>query len=405
MASLRRFSDSKFWHACFTGSDGRRLQRSTKETDRKRAQKIADHYEGVADTGRMGLLTERQARKVIGEIFQISNRHALVSEAIGDYFTRWLASKKNRIGHKSFLRYSHLIDAFLKWIGPRASFGLNHLSSVELSRFRDYLVTKKSPATVNVALAVIQTALEDAFNDGLVDANEAARVKKLDERTKGDRQRRAFTLPELSKILDAADPEWKGMVLTSLYAGGMRLGDVADLRWEFIDLGNREIRFTTEKTGRQTILPIAEPLYRQWKTIAGDSPRGPLFPRAFALRQRDIPTSALSNQFYKILTKAGLVEKRDHHGKGKGRDAKRASGGLGFHCLRHTATTLLKAGGVSDAVAREIIGHESAAVSRTYSHIDAATLLAALDKLPDLTAGAPENFQRSATFVQAFREK
>jgi integrase len=386
MASLRRFSDSKFWYACFTGPDGRRVQRSTKETDRKRAQKIADQYEGVADTGRMGLLTERQARKVIGEIFQISNRHALVSETIGDYFTRWLASKKNRIGHKSFLRYSNLIDTLLKWIGPRASFGLNHLSSVELSRFRDYLVTKKSPGTVNVALAVIQTALEDAFNDGLVDANEAARVKKLDERTQRDQQRRAFTLPELSKILDAADPEWQGMVLTSLYAGGMRLGDVADLRWEFIDLRNREIRFRTEKTRRQTILPIAEPLYRQWKTIAGDSPRGPLFPRAFALRQRDIPTSALSNQFYKILTKAGLVEKRDHHGKGKGRDAKRATAGLGFHCLRHTATTLLKASGVSDAVAREIIGHESAAVSRTYSHIDSATLRAAIDKLPDLTA-------------------
>src|SRR5271165_6351691 len=82
MASLRRFSDSKFWYACFTGPDGRRLQHSTKETDRKRAQKIADQYEGVADTGRMGLLTERQARKVIGEIFQISNRHALVSETM-----------------------------------------------------------------------------------------------------------------------------------------------------------------------------------------------------------------------------------------------------------------------------------------------------------------------------------
>jgi hypothetical protein len=86
----------------------------------------------------------------------------------------------------------------------RASFGLNHLSSVELSRFRDYLVTKKSPATVNVALAVIQTALADAFNDGLVDANEAARVKKLDERAKGDRQRRAFKrCPKLILQLDS----------------------------------------------------------------------------------------------------------------------------------------------------------------------------------------------------------
>jgi hypothetical protein len=45
MASLRRFSDSKFWYACFTGPDGRSLQRSTKETDRKRAQKIAGYRE------------------------------------------------------------------------------------------------------------------------------------------------------------------------------------------------------------------------------------------------------------------------------------------------------------------------------------------------------------------------
>jgi len=39
----------------------------------------------------------------------------------------------------------------------------------------------------------------------------------------------------------------------------------------------------------------------------------------------------------------------------------------------------------SDVVAREI-GHETAAVSRVYSHIDTATLRAAIDKLPDVTA-------------------
>jgi integrase len=384
VASLRRFHDSKFWFACFTGPDGRRLQRSTKETDRKRAQKIAEQYEGVSGIGRQGLLTERHARKVIGEIFKLSNRESLPSETIGDYFKRWLESKKNQIGHKSFIRYSQLVGAFLQWIGPRAKFGLSHLSSAELARFRDYFSAHKSPASVNVALSVIQTALEDAFHDGLVDTNEAARVKKLDERKNGQQQRRAFTLPELSKILEAADFEWKGMVLTSLYAGGMRLGDVADLQWEFIDLRNREIRFQTEKTSRQLILPIAEPLYRHWRQIAGNAPKGPLFPRAFELRKREIPTAALSNQFYKILTTAGLVEKRDHHGNGKGRSARRETGGLGFHCLRHTATTLLKANGVSDAIAREIIGHESAAVSRVYSHIDGSVLRAALNKLPDL---------------------
>jgi len=54
--------------------------------------------------------------------------------------------------------------------------------------------------------------------------------------------------------------------------------------------------------------------------------------------------------------------------------------------LRHTATALLKRVGASDVVAREIIGHDTAAVSRTYSHIDIATLRTEMDKMPDLTA-------------------
>ena len=36
--------------------------------------------------------------------------------------------------------------------------------------------------------------------------------------------------------------------------------------------------------------------------------------------------------------------------------------------LRHSAVTMLKAAGVSDFMAREIVGHESAAVSRQYTH-------------------------------------
>jgi integrase len=385
MASLKRFPRSRYWYACYTGPDGRRRQCSTKETDRKRAQKIADQYEGISGIGRIGLLTERHARKVVGEIFQISNREILPNESIKDYFTRWLASKKNRMGHKGFVRYSQLVGSFLKWIGPRGSFGLSHLSSVEFARFRDHLVTEKSPGTVNTALAVIQTALEDALNDHLIDVNEAARVQRLDERSDKTQQRRPFTQEELFKILSCCDPEWKGMVLAGLYIGGSRLGDVADLRWEYIDLATREIRFQTEKTRAPKPLPIAGPLYRYWKQIAGKSPRGPLFPRAYALRQRDIPTSALSNQFYKILSQAGLVEKRTHKKKGKGRSARRASAGLGFHCLRYTTTSLLKASGVSDALAREIVGHESAAVSRIYTKFDPPIVLDALDKLPDLT--------------------
>jgi integrase len=70
----------------------------------------------------------------------------------------------------------------------------------------------------------------------------------------------------------------------------------------------------------------------------------------------------------------------------KGRDGQRQTGGLGFHCLRYTATSYSNGPEFSDVVAREIVGHETAAVSRIYSHLDTATLRAAIDKLPDLSA-------------------
>jgi len=382
MASLRRHKTSSFWYACFTGPDGRRLQRSTGETDKKRALKIANEYEGVAGIGRMGLLTERHARKVIGDIFQIANRgQVLQLETIGDYFKRWLESKKIQMKPKAFVRYSQLVGDFLKWIAPRAGFGLNHLSSVELAKFRDYYAKQKSAGTVNTALAVIQTALQDACNDHLIDFNEATRVKRLDE-TRAQ-ERRPFTQEELANILAACDPEWKGMVLTGLYVGGLRIGDVADLCWENIDLATKQIRLKTEKTGKYKALPIAGPLLRYWKEMAGANPRGPLFPGAYAIRRRNVSSSQLSNLFHDILAKAGLVEKRSHHKKAKGRNAKRQSAGLGFHCLRYTTTSMLKNAGVSDAVAREIVGHESAAISRIYSRFENKTLADALDRLPD----------------------
>lgn len=40
MASLRQFPASKFWYACFTMPNGQRVQRTTRETDRKKAQRL-----------------------------------------------------------------------------------------------------------------------------------------------------------------------------------------------------------------------------------------------------------------------------------------------------------------------------------------------------------------------------
>jgi integrase len=94
------------------------------------------------------------------------------------------------------------------------------------------------------------------------------------------------------------------------------------------------------------------------------------------------PETWLSNQFYDLMSSSGLVSKRDHRSKGKGRGSRQIQSTITFHSLRYTATSLLKNAGVSDIVARDIIGHESEAVSRNYTVIDEETKRVALNKLP-----------------------
>jgi integrase len=134
-------------------------------------------------------------------------------------------------------------------------------------------------------------------------------------------------------------------------------------------------------------------------------PNAFIFPRAASAKR----ISSLSNQFREILVNAGLVEPCTHEATGKGRSQAREPSEISFHSLRHSAVTMLKAAGVSDFVAREIVGHESAAISRQYTHLSTDDLRTAMQRLPDhkflkLMSTSPLNKRREIplTRQQAF---
>ena len=130
------------------------------------------------------------------------------------------------------------------------------------------------------------------------------------------------------------------------------------------------------------MLPLVSPLAEYLEGLPGsDDPNGFIFPTAASAKR----TGALSNQFRDVLVSAGLVEARSHEATGKGRSSARETSEISFHSLRHSAVTMLKASGVSDVLAREIVGHESAAVSRQYTHLTTDDLRSAMQRLPDVT--------------------
>jgi len=423
MASLRLLPNSPYWISCFTLADGSRTQRSTRvpvsgvhQADigrvkilleslpgvsvsvapdangkgglnareaRRLAQRIADYFEQAARAARAGQFTESQARKIIADIFSQSNQDSLASSTIKDYCETWLKRKELENNARTHERYGTAIQHFLDFAGQKTSRDLAHLTVKEITGLRDHLAKKLSANSANYTVKVLRAMMNQARRDGLVERNEASRVTLIQRGRKFER--RAFTVDELKRILNTANDQWRGMILTGLYTG-LRLGDVATLTWANVDLQQKELIVTTQKTGRRQILPLVKPLLRHFEMLpAGDNPTAPLFPDAYESKMRNPHGGPLSNQFYGILVSAGLMPKRPHRTQNKGRDTKRELNEISFHSLRHTATTLLKNAGVSDVIARDIIGHDSAAVSANYTHIDQATKRDALNKLPDVT--------------------
>ena len=130
------------------------------------------------------------------------------------------------------------------------------------------------------------------------------------------------------------------------------------------------------------MFPLVQPLTDYLALLpASDNPNAWIFPRAASATR----TGTLSNQFREILVSAGLVELRGHQATGKGRSQAREASEISFHSLRHSAVTMLKASALSDVFAREIVGHESAAISRQYTHLTTDDLRTAMQRLPDVT--------------------
>lgn len=386
MASIHKRQTSPFWWCAFTNADGRRSFRSTGTKDRAEAMRICVAWTDAATEGRAGTLTEHRVRRAMADIFTRANREKMPAGTVREFLTAWMQAKQLEIAESSLPEYERSVKTLMESIGSKADRPVDALTRKDALAYRAHLAQRIGPATVNKTLRILRGAWRQAMDATLTLEN--IFPSSIELKQKSGAKRRPFTLPELTKVLNACDDEWRGMVLLGLYTG-QRLGDLAGLTWGNVDLEKGAVAFTTTKTDRPMEIPLAAPLLHYLiGRPSADTPDAPVLPGIHAALTSG-GSGTLSRQFSEILARAGLIEKKAHRSTGKGRGAPRKSAGLSFHCLRHTATSLLKNAGVSDVVAREIIGHDSEAVSRVYTHIESSTLRKAVATMPDVTKVTP----------------
>ena len=195
---------------------------------------------------------------------------------------------------------------------------------------------------------IIRTALNAARRQGLIPTNPAQAVELPKDI---GMERGTFTPAEIKMLVDAADGEWKTMILFGAFTGA-RLGDCSRMQWAGVDLAGQTLTYTQAKTGKAVTVPLHPDLLAHLNTLAGtDKPDTFITPKL--ARQPAGGCQGLSITFKNIMRKAGL-DLQTVKGAGNQMFSRRT-----FHALRHTFTSALANQNVSSEMRMNLTGHKT----------------------------------------------
>jgi integrase len=377
---------SPFWIACYNGigSDGRvrRLKRSTKTTDRKLAQRLADEWEQLEKLAGKGRLTESHCRRVIAQMYERTVGEPLHFRTAREHLNDWVESKRNETELRTYWKYRQTVDEFLAHLGVKADRLLRELTPTDIRSWRDALKRKGLAApTVNDAIKTLRMPFKAAHDAGYIEINPCTKnsVRPIRDDARNV-EKDVFTPEQIAALIDAAPNEdWKGAILCGYYTG-LRLRDVADLQWNAINSEEQKITVTTRKTRKDVTVPI-HPQFALWlQEQTRGIGKAPVFPRLAG--KSGAGKSGLSMQFKRIMERAKIKGRLLREANGAGR----SQSSLSFHSLRHSFNSAMANAGVSSEVRQKLTGHSTAQMNAQYTHHEMDELRAAVAVIPRIIA-------------------
>lgn len=288
----------------------------------------------------------------------------------------YLASVPATSSQNSELNRKRAFKVFLSYLGADAD---KRLDIITYNTCRDFIceqLRQVSKKTVEQYHTYIKRAFSDAQDiHGYITRNPmrpvsvAQEAKNINPDKGNDKQEReAFSSMEMYRLLTEAPRPWRDMVAVSYYTGGLRIGDVALMKWESIDWNNHRITLTEEKTRRlrtQPLIPvlfdILQAIYTEQKGI--EEYIFPIQAHLFLGGSR----STVSTAFTNLLQSMGISAAPTTLPPTTGRRRRLSS--KSFHSIRHTVVSMLRVNtSFTPDTVRDTVGHTSEAVERGYFH-------------------------------------
>lgn len=379
---MYRQKKSRFWWIGWR-ANGKIFFRSTKQSERKLAEKELAKVQSLFLAHRAGMLEE-----VYGSLSGKVLPRVTLKGAIED----WLGEVKASADAGTFNRYAGISERLAEFLGAGPDGPL--LREVTTEQLREYLTKRRassSASTVNLERKILSVFFRRAIANQQLRENPVTPIRALKGMEEEGAKRRAFTVEELRLLFrKAPNPFWRFMICGGFYSG-LRMGDLISLAWPQVDLAEGMLRVKMRKTGATVQIPIAEPLravlLELWNR--GGKPRsGFVWPEQAAAYEAK-GSGAFSNEFYDLLlAPCGFVRPReDKQKKAAGRASERRLNPISFHSFRHSFVSQLKATGGSQVVAKQLAGHSSDLISDNYTTLPPDVLAKAVNGLPMLEVG------------------
>ncbi len=273
---------------------------------------------------------------------------------------------RDRLEQELALRgYSHSTrEAYIFWMRRLVQHCKRQPDSITLSNLREFVQQlnkdSASHATVNQCVAALRFFFGSVLK---VDWD----VKQLPYQKRLRRVPRVMSLEEVARLLDATANLRDRALLTTIYAGGLRLGEALRLTVPDIDSQRMVLRIEKSKNGKDRYVMLSRALLQLL--------------REYFRAHRPAGSYLFENPATGLPFDAGTVQRAFHLARSRaGIDRP-----VHVHTLRHSFATHLLEGGTDMRRIQVLLGHGCVSTTMLYTHVAGdflTTTKSPLDTLP-----------------------
>lgn len=287
---------------------------------------------GTESKEEANVLKGEEDKKLFSQRHGIAHPHLLWRTFKKDY----LEYSKTKKRHGTYEKDRLVLDNFERLMVPHA---LTEITNRIVETFIQKIAARASKSTANLYYRHLKAAINKAIEWNYMGSSPFRGVKQFRLPVRAPR---FLTTDEIKRLLLAAKKDRQdalGMAMCFLYTG-MRVSELAALRWEDVDFKNGWIR-VFGKGQKERHAPIHPKLKAFLKGGEG---------YIFGVGGKPLSRFTISDVFARLFENAGIR-------------------GFRVHDLRHTFASHAVMSGIDLPTVKDILGHTSIQTTMIYSHL------------------------------------